>query len=58
MGETCSTQRYYISVVCKILVGKPEGRTLPVRPKCRWEDTSLKFILKIYYVRIEWVELA
>jgi hypothetical protein len=29
-----------------------------VRPKCRWEDTSLKFILKIYYVRIEWVELA
>jgi hypothetical protein len=24
--------------VCKVLVGKPEGKRLLERPRCRWDD--------------------
>jgi hypothetical protein len=26
------------SGVCRVLVGKPEGKRLLGRPRCRWED--------------------
>jgi hypothetical protein len=37
MGRACSTHGEKRNA-CRILVGKPEGKTPLGRPRCRWED--------------------
>jgi hypothetical protein len=37
MGRTCSTNGENSSA-CRVLVGKPEGKTLLGRPRRRWVD--------------------
>jgi hypothetical protein len=38
---------------CRILVGKPEGRRLLGRPRCRWVDN-----IKIDWDGMDWIGLA
>jgi hypothetical protein len=39
------------------LVGKPEGKSLPGRPRRRWED-NIKWIFKKWDWGMDWIELA
>jgi hypothetical protein len=48
MGKTCSTGRETRNV-CRILVGKPEGKRPLERLTCRWVDN-----IKIDLGEIEW----
>jgi hypothetical protein len=44
--------------VHKVLVGKPEGKRLLGRPRCRWKD-NIKMDLQLVGVgRGDWMELA
>jgi len=44
-------------VVHRVLVGKPEGKRLLGRPRCRWED-NIKMDLQEVGGGGDWVELA
>jgi len=37
MGGACGTYGE-MRGVCRVLVGKGEGKSPPGRPRCRWED--------------------
>jgi hypothetical protein len=38
VGEACSTHERREKSVCKVLMGKPEGKRPLVRSRRRWED--------------------
>jgi hypothetical protein len=44
--------------VYRILVGKPEGKRLLGRPRCRWEDGIRMDHREIEWGSVEWIQLA
>jgi hypothetical protein len=44
--------------VCKVLVGKPEGRTSFGRPRRRWEDNVRMDLSEIMWEGLDWIHLA
>jgi hypothetical protein len=45
-------------IVCKVLVGKPEGKRPLRRPRHRWENRIRMDIKEIGWGRVEWIQLA
>jgi hypothetical protein len=44
--------------VYKVLVGNPEGRKPPGRPRGRWEDEIRMDVTEIGWEAVEWIHLA
>ena len=44
--------------VYRVLVGKPEGKTLPGRPRCRWKDNIKMDLQEVGCRGMDWIELA
>jgi hypothetical protein len=44
--------------LCRVLVGKPEGKRLLGRPRRKWEDGIRMDPREIGWEDIEWVKLA
>jgi len=44
--------------ICRILVGKPEGKRPVGRPSHRWEDSIKMVLQKVGCGGIDWIELA
>jgi hypothetical protein len=44
--------------VCRVLVGKPEGKRSLERPRCRWEDGIKMDLTEIGWEGVEWIHLA
>ena len=44
--------------VFKVLVGKPEGKKLFGRPRCRWEDNIMMDHQEVGCGGLDWIELA
>jgi len=44
--------------VCKVLVGKPEGKRPLGGPRRRWEDNNKMYIQELGCVGMGWIELA
>jgi hypothetical protein len=44
--------------VCKVLMGKPEGKRPLERPRCRWKDGIRMDLMEIGWGRVEWIQLA
>jgi len=44
--------------VCRVLAGKPDGKSPLGRPKCRWEDNVKLDIQEVGCGGIDWIELA
>jgi hypothetical protein len=44
--------------VCKILVGKPEGKRSLRRPRHKWEDNSKMDLREIRFEGVVWIHLA
>jgi hypothetical protein len=42
----------------RILVGKPEGKRLVGRPRCRWEDNIKKDLREIGWGGMDWIDLS
>ena len=45
------------SGVCRVLVGKPEGKRPHGRPRRRWKD-NIKMDLEVGCGSVDWIELA
>jgi hypothetical protein len=46
------------SGVCRVLVGKPEGRRSLGKPRCRWEDNVKMDLQEVGNGSMDWIELA
>jgi hypothetical protein len=57
MGGACSTYGSRIGV-CRVLVGKPEGKRSLGKPRCKWEDNSKVDLEKVRCGGINWIVLA
>jgi hypothetical protein len=44
--------------VCKVLVGKPEGKRPLGTPRRRWEDEIRKDLRETGWGGVEWIQLA
>jgi hypothetical protein len=44
--------------VCRVLVGKPEEKRTPGRPRCRWEDNIKWDLQEVRCGSMNWIELA
>ena len=44
--------------VCKVLVGKPEGKILPGGPRRRWDDNITMDLQEVGGGGMDWIELA
>jgi hypothetical protein len=44
--------------VYRLLVGKPEGKRPPGRPRCRWIDNIKMDLLEIGVSVVDWIGLA
>jgi len=44
--------------VCRVLVGKPEGKGLLGRPRCRWEENIKIDLQEVGCGDVDWIELA
>jgi hypothetical protein len=44
--------------VYRLLEGKPEGKRLPGRPRCRWIDNIKMDLLEIGVSVVDWIGLA
>jgi len=42
----------------RVLVGKPEGKRLRGRPRCRWEDNITMDLQEVGCRSMDWIELA
>jgi hypothetical protein len=42
----------------RILVGKPEGKRLLGRPRCRWVDNVKKDLGEIEWLDMDWIDLG
>jgi hypothetical protein len=42
----------------RILVGKPEGRRLLGRPRCRWVDNTKMNLRKIEWGSMNWIDVV
>jgi hypothetical protein len=43
---------------CRILVGKPEGKTPLGRPRCRWVKNIKMDLTEIGWDGMDWIDLA
>jgi hypothetical protein len=41
---------------CRVLVGKPEGKSQLARPRSRWEDIKMDF--QVGWGGVEWIDPA
>ena len=57
MGGACSADGEEIGV-CRILVGKPEGKRPMGRPRRRWEDNIRMDLQEVGCGGIEWIGLV
>jgi hypothetical protein len=57
MGRACSTNGAKRNSY-RILVGKPEGKRLLGRPRCRWEDNIKMDLRDIGCGGMDWINLA
>jgi hypothetical protein len=46
------------SNLCRVLVGKPEGKRPLGRPRRRWEDEIRMDLREISWGSVEWIQLA
>jgi hypothetical protein len=44
--------------VCRVLVGKPEGKRLPGLPRQRWEDNIKMDLQEVGCEGMDWIDLA
>jgi hypothetical protein len=44
--------------VCRVLVGKPEGKRPLGRPRCRWEDNIRIDLQEVGCGGMDWIEIA
>jgi hypothetical protein len=44
--------------VYKFLVGKPEGKRPPGRPRRRWEDGIIMYLRETGLVGVDWIRLS
>jgi hypothetical protein len=44
--------------ICRILVGKPEGKTSVARPRRRWEDNIKMDFQEVGWGGMDWIELV
>jgi hypothetical protein len=44
--------------VCRVLLGKPEGKRPLGRQRCRWEDGIRMGLGEIGWVSVDWIQLA
>jgi hypothetical protein len=44
--------------VCRVLVGKPEGKRPLGRPRCRWEDNIRMDLKEVGCGGMDWIGLA
>jgi len=44
--------------VCRVSVGKPEGKRPLGRPRCRWEDNIKMDLQEVECGGMDWIELA
>jgi hypothetical protein len=44
--------------VCKVLMGKPEGKRPIERPRRRWEDGIRMDLREIGWGSVDWIQLA
>jgi hypothetical protein len=44
--------------VCRVFVGKPEGKRPLERPRRRWKDTIKMDLQEVGYGGMDWIELA
>jgi hypothetical protein len=42
----------------RIMVGMPEGKRPPERPRCRWEDNVKMDLREIVWGGMDWIDLA
>jgi hypothetical protein len=57
MGRKCSTNGEKRNAY-RLLVGEPEGKRTPGRPRCRWMD-SIKMDLRVIgWGGMDWIDLA
>jgi hypothetical protein len=45
-------------VVCRVLVGKPEGKRLLGRPRCRWVDSIRTDLQVVGCGLVDWIGLV
>jgi hypothetical protein len=57
MGEACSTNGEKMNA-CRILVGKPEGRTQLRRPRRRWVYNIKMDLREIGWDGMNWIHVA
>jgi hypothetical protein len=57
MGRDCSTNGKERNAH-RILVGKPEGKRPPGRPRRRWVDNSKMDVREIGWGSMYWIDLA
>jgi hypothetical protein len=44
--------------VCRVLMGKPEGKSPLGRPSCRWEDNIKMDLQEVVCGGMDWIGLA
>ena len=44
--------------VYEVLVGKPEGKRLLGRPRCRWEDNIKLDLQEVGCEDVDWIDLS
>ena len=42
----------------RVLVGRPEGKRLIGRSRCRWEDNTKMDLQYVAYASMDWIDLA
>jgi hypothetical protein len=57
VDETCGTHRRGKECL-QGLIGKPEGKRLLGRPRCRWENGIRMGLREIGWGSIDWIQLA
>jgi hypothetical protein len=57
MGGACSTNGGKRNI-CRITVGKPEGKRPLGRPRRRWEDNIRMDVTETGWGGMEWIDLA
>jgi hypothetical protein len=57
MGRECSTNGENRNV-CRLLVGKPERKTLLGRPRRRWVNNIKMDLTEIGWDGMDWIDLA
>ena len=57
MGRACGAYGVEAGAY-RVLVGKPEGKRPPGRPRCRWVDNIRMDLVEVECGYVEWIGLA